>query len=339
MVRVNILSETPFTFKNHGMHYAFLEHVEGLKRFGGIDVAINSFRDADVVHCHTAGPYCLLALKKFKGRTVMTVHAVPESIIGAFPLWRYWIRSFNLYLKFVYNKATVLLAVSPSVERTLWDMGVKSRIVAIGNYVDRARFRRIPELRGGFRRKYGIGPRDVVVLFVGQVIPKKGVETFIEVSKMLPDYKFVWTGGRPWGLVQDGYFRMGRLMRGKYPNLIFTGFVPDDEMVGIYNMADIFFSPSYQECFGLSNLEAASCGLPLILRDIKDYEGTFADYALLGRGEEDFARAIVRLSEDRSLYDEYVRKSEEVARKFDERRILRGLVDLYRSLVEEGGGR
>lgn len=47
--------------------------------------------------------------------------------------------------------------------------------------------------------------------------------------------------------------------------VVFTGFIPEKEKVDYYNLADIFLSPSLKEGFGLTVLEAASCGIPAIV--------------------------------------------------------------------------
>ena len=46
--------------------------------------------------------------------------------------------------------------------------------------------------------------------------------------------------------------------------VIFTGFVPDDELVHIYNAADIMVLPSFDEGFGLPAVEAMACGAPVV---------------------------------------------------------------------------
>ena len=52
---VNVVSESVFTVRGHGVHTAFEEHVNALKSYTDYSVKINSKRPTDIVHVHTVG--------------------------------------------------------------------------------------------------------------------------------------------------------------------------------------------------------------------------------------------------------------------------------------------
>ena len=63
--------------------------------------------------------------------------------------------------------------------------------------------------------------------------------------------------------------------------MIFTGAVTDEELVGLYNGADVFVYPSTYEGFGLPILEAMACGTPVITSDVSSMPEVAGKAALL----------------------------------------------------------
>lgn len=104
-----------------------------------------------------------------------------------------------------------------------------------------------------------------VVLFVGRLSFQKGAEFLIraaeEVIKKLKNVIFVIVGsGEEEGRLLELVCKLG-LQRYIY----FTGFLRDEQLYSLYRSTDIFVMPSLSEPFGISALEAASCGIPIIL--------------------------------------------------------------------------
>jgi len=82
---VNILSESE-GFEAQGVHTAFVDMVEALKKRDDIDVLVNSKEKAELLHAHTFGPRVLAAPGPYKGRRLLTAHVVPGSFIGSLAL-------------------------------------------------------------------------------------------------------------------------------------------------------------------------------------------------------------------------------------------------------------
>ncbi|HET7630487.1 MAG TPA: hypothetical protein VFK03_03875, partial [Candidatus Saccharimonadales bacterium] len=61
-MKVNIVSESEFSVKGHGVHTAYLEHVNSLEKLKDITVQVNKLGVADITHIHTVGAYSLLHL-------------------------------------------------------------------------------------------------------------------------------------------------------------------------------------------------------------------------------------------------------------------------------------
>jgi 1,2-diacylglycerol-3-alpha-glucose alpha-1,2-galactosyltransferase len=80
-----------------------------------------------------------------------------------------------------------------------------------------------------------------VVLGAGQVQRRKGIDDFAQLARECPDVTFVWAGGFSFGNMTNGHAEYKKLMEQPPKNLVFTGIVEAEEMLKLYNMADVFF--------------------------------------------------------------------------------------------------
>ncbi len=114
--------------------------------------------------------------------------------------------------------------------------------------------------------KYGIGADAKFILYVGGLSPHKNLARLIEAfSKAnLEGSKLVFVGD-----FADVFhthvpeLRSTAAAVGIEQHLIMTGFVPDEELVHLYNKAMFLVQPSLMEGFGLPPVEALSCGTPV----------------------------------------------------------------------------
>ncbi len=106
---------------------------------------------------------------------------------------------------------------------------------------------------------------EKLVLFLGRVTGQKGPEFFLEVaSNVFEKYKKVrfvvaGTGDRLKRLIETGAYRqIGHKFH-------FTGFLDKEKVHKLLAMADVYCMPSVSEPFGLSALEAAQFGIPMVI--------------------------------------------------------------------------
>jgi len=238
------------------------------------------------------------------------------------------------YFKKVYSYADVCIAISPTVEKAIKDLGVDTRVEIINNPVIVERWRRTPELRNEGRKMLGLSDTDFVVLGVGQLEGRKGVEDFIDISELISDAKFVWAGGRPFGVFTEGITRINeRISSTSHVN--FTGMVELEKMKHIYAAADMLLFPSYQENCPLAPLEAAASGMPVVFRNLKEYESLYKTDYLKASDRSDFINLTNRLMHDRSFYEEGLEISDNLIQQFDKNTIREKLIDLYHDLMSE----
>lgn len=117
------------------------------------------------------------------------------------------------------------------------------------------------------RGKYGLP--DGYILYVGTIQPRKNIDTLIEAyyrlkqaRRVMP--KLVIVGRKGW-LYDKLFARIDSL--GLADDVLFTGFVPDEELPFIYDGARLFAYLSFFEGFGLPPLEAMACGIPVVTSD------------------------------------------------------------------------
>ena len=331
-MKVHVVSETTFLTKGNGVYTAFIDLIELLKEKNDVEVVVNGEGFGDVFHSHTYGPDFFRRGRRYKGKRIITVHVIPDSIKGSLPLWKIFMPFVRWYFKKVYSYADVCIAISPMVEQAIKDLGVDTRIVKIYNPVHIEKWKRTSEKRTEGRKILGLSDTDFIVLGVGQLEGRKGVDDFLDIAEVTPEAKFVWAGGRPFGLLTEGITRISVRVAKNTGHVKFTGMVDLDKMSCMYAAADLLLFPSYQENCPLAPLEAAACGMPVVFRDIEEYTLLFETPYLKANTTPEFIDLTKRLIHDKSFYEQGLRISEELIMQFDKNKIREKLMHLYHEL-------
>ncbi len=329
--RIVQVSESEFSVKGHGVHTAFVETVRGLKKRPDIELLVNSFKSADVRHIHTVGLYASFQFLR-PGLKVVSAHVVPGSFLGSLVGAKYWLWLAKIYLRWFYNRARVVIAVSEFTKAELEAFGVKRPIEVVHNMIDTSRYVFTDEEKRKIREQMGIPKDTVVVTSNGQVQPRKRVDSFIKIAKALPDMKFIWVGGIPFGKVAAEQVAMKKMIDSAPANVQFTGVVSLDEVRRYSAVSDIFISTSDQETFGIAIVEAAASGQPIVLRNIHDYDHTFRPDAVMC-DENEFVAAIKKLAKSKRYYQKMSKAARNLALRYDSQTITNKLMDIYRSYM------
>lgn len=334
-MKIHVASETQYMVKGNGVHTAFIDHVELLKSKNDIELVVNNEGYGDVFHSHTYGPYYFFKGLGYKGRRILTVHVIPDSIKGSLPFSSVLMPFVKWYFKQVYSYTDTCIAISPMVEEAILELGAKTEIVRIFNPINIDKWKRTAENRSKGRELLGLSENEFVVIGVGQLQARKGIEDFMDVADAIPQAKFVWAGGRPFKAMTEGISRIDARIETASDNIQFTGMLELDQMPLIYAAADMMLFTSYQENCPLAPIEAAACGMPVIYRDIEEYKSLYDYKYLKAKTSNDFIELTKQLMNNKAFYAKGLVISKQLVNQFDKDRIREKFVSLYDRLNEQ----
>lgn len=218
-------------------------------------------------------------------------------------------------------------------QRTLARWLPAGRSTVVGNGVDLDRFRPDPAARARTRAALGVAPAELLVGGVGRLVAEKGIGELVEAAGRLgSSARFVWAG--PADETKPDAVRVGA------GPVRFLGEWRDT--ASLYNALDVFVLPSYREGFSRSAMEAAACGLPMVLSDIRGCRevGTDGEHLLLvpAADAEALHDALARLLADAALRRRLgaAARSRAVV-EFDQRRVARASLDAYLAVATRRG--
>jgi len=136
---------------------------------------------------------------------------------------------------------------------------------------------------------------DVIGIF--RVCHHKGIDLFLQIVKENPQLKFCLVGRY---MPEEEAVWSKEIA--KLRNLEYFGFVPDKELVNLFNMSKIFLTCSRKEGFGLTAVEAMACGLPVVSSDTNGLKEAVGDYGIITKNHSE---AINRLLTKRREYEKY----------------------------------
>ena len=186
-----------------------------------------------------------------------------------------------------------------------------------------------------------LGVRSPYVLAVGNLQPRKNLARLVGAYAQLRQageipHQLVLAGKAQWN--ESNVYEAVR-RAGIEKDVLFTGYVSEDDLVGLYNGADAFVYPSLYEGFGLPVVEAMACGVPVVTSKTTSIPEVAGDAALLvdPLDTDELAFAIRRVLLDRILNRELREKGMRQSAAFSWEQTARLTWDHY-CRVGKGGG-
>jgi len=171
------------------------------------------------------------------------------------------------------------------------------------------------------------------ILFVGTLEPRKNLVNLLKAYSILPDYlkhdyALVLCGKKGW--YYEEIFETVREL--KLENkVIFTGYVPDEDIPLLMNGAAVFVYPSFYEGFGLPPLEAMACGTPVISTNVSSIPEVVGDAGILvsPTDVEELSDAMLRVLDSETLKAQLSEKGLKQASKFSWRATAGKTMEVY----------
>lgn len=242
-----------------------------------------------------------------RSRTLVTIHDLAYFLpsLNAYPAidTQYMTRMIRSTCK----RADSVIAVSSHTKKdliSLLNMDAE-KVSVIYEAVDHERYRVIDDKSRleKIRKKYGLGEK--IILFTGSISPRKNLARLIQAFQMILDllpHELVITGDKGWNNANE-LLLISQTRRTKK-----IGFVPENEITCLYNLADIYVYPSLYEGFGLPVLEAQACGVPVIASNVTSIPEVGKDSVcyVSPTSVHGLAEAILKVASDRQYRERLI---------------------------------
>ncbi len=269
-------------------------------------------------------------------RCVLTIH---DLMFLAHPefLKPEWVKSFEKEIPNGIKRADLIIADSEFTKNEIiekWNISqekIKVTYLGVGE-----EFYPIEDeiIIAKVKHKYGI--KNKYILYVGNIEPKKNlirlIEAFFQLRNSITGYNLVITGGKSW-FFDHVFQKVNELNLQK--EVIFTGYISDEELPALYNGADIFIFPSLYEGFGIPVIEAMACGTPVITSNVASLPEVVGEAGVLVDpfNLEEITTAMYQLLTDTNLHTKLKEKGLQRAKLFSWEKTARETLAVYKELA------
>ena len=287
-----------------------------------------AFRRFDLLHFHTEGPCVLCWLPRLFGKKiVVTIHGLDHQR-------QKWGKFASAYImlgeKAAVRHAHRVIVLSKGVQDYFREKYGRETVL-IPNGIDPAE----PRPASRITKQFGLSSRDYI-LFLGRLVPEKGIHYLIEAyQKLKTDKKLVIVGGTS---DTDDYVKQLYEMAGNNPSILFAGFQQGQILEELYSNAFLYVLPSDLEGMPLTLLEAMNYGCCCVTSDIGECADVMNGSGItFPRGSAEALReALQDLCDHPEKAEAHRAKAREVvASKYTWQEITAQTHELYRELLEQ----
>ncbi len=276
--------------------------------------------------------------KATKAPLIHTYHTLYEQYATyVIPSKRLGRRMVAIFSRQRLKHVNTVIAPTRKVEKSLRGYGLNNpiRVVPSGISIDQYRYRMTEDERLSKRAALGIPADHQVLINLGRLGTEKNLGELLTLFASLltvnNQLTFLIVGDGPAREDLEKQARELNITR----NVIFTGMVPPAEVQNYYQLGDIFVSASTSETQGLTYIEAAANGLPLVCRQdpcledvieegVNGYEYTASD---------EFIREISSILWNPDWRSAAGHSSEEIAASFDKSHFAKAVEDIYEAAI------
>lgn len=235
------------------------------------------------------------------------------------------------------KRVNTIIVPTRKVEDTLLGYKMKNKICIIpsGISLEQHKQRITPEQRAEKRQALGIAKDQPVLINLGRLGTEKNLEELLTFFSVALDKNenmvFLIVGDGP----VKNHLQKQAVELGIADRVLFTGMVDPSEVQDYYQLADIFVSASTSETQGLTYIEAAANGLPLLcrqdlcLKDVIAQGENGYEYTC----EKEFIDSLHTIFRDSDWRKAAGKKSEEIADTFDKKAFCAAIENIYRSVM------
>ena len=284
---------------------------------------VAAFGRYDVVHFHAEGPCAMLWLPKLFGKhCVATIHGLDHKA----PKWGRFAKAYIMFgEKCAARYADEVIVLNRYVQRYFLEKYNRNTVL-IPNGIESPEIKSAVEIHQKFKLE-----RDSYILYLGRIVPGKGLEYLINAFKQCKtEKKLVVAGGSS---DTREYMKEIQCLAKEDTRILFTDFVEGRILEELYSNTYLFVLPSDSEGMPMSLLEAMSYGNCCLTSDISGCTDVLGDYGVtfLRGNVEDLAAKLQCLCNNPDLVEKYRSQSAEyICEKFNWDDIVLRTMDIYR---------
>ncbi|KKR89446.1 MAG: mannosyltransferase B-like protein [Candidatus Woesebacteria bacterium GW2011_GWD1_41_12] len=299
----------------------------------------SSVNHYDVAHLTRFNPFSIsVPLKKPKNiKFVLTIYDLipliyPDNYPPGFRGWINW--QINKFL--IKRNIDAIITISETSKKDICRfIGINPDKVYVTYLAARPIFKKLEIGNWELEIKKHYGLPDRFALYVGDINYNKNLPVLIESCK-IAKIPLVMVGKQILEIekMDLNHSELGHLKNIDLSGLIRTGFVSDEDLVKIYNLATVYIQPSLYEGFGLPLMEAFATGVPSIASKTQALVEIAGDAALFAdtKDTKNFAEKIKLLVSDSKLKEELIRKGLENAKKYSWQKAAEETFRVYRKI-------
>lgn len=297
----------------------------------GVDWTDDPSEYYDVLHLNTYSPFALFQMFRAKlngKKVVFHAHTTVKDFKGSFKFSHLLAPLYRFFTSTIYNSSDLLVAPSEYAREILSEQGVSTPVEVLTNGFDDEKLEGFEDLEQKVRKKYNLNGFTVVNL--AGAFERKGVDTFIKAGEELEELNFLWFGKIPSLLPRE----TKKMIENSPENVHFTGFVEDPREA--FAAGDLFFFPSREETQGISVLEAAYCGMPIVVRDIPALRGWLdaGENCLKAGTDPELIKKIEELSENEEKRNRLAEGAKKESEKHRLIKVGEELSKIYEKVLE-----
>lgn len=269
----------------------------------------------------------------YSGKKIVTIHDVISLFYSNIPFFSR--QYYSKWMPFSYHFADHFITISHHSKNDIVSkLTINPDRITVINLAADVKYHLKPSKSDVDKvlRKYHIS--RPYLLNVGTINPRKNLEFLVRVfaeakQKFNLPHKLIIVGKKGWHY--DRLFQLV-LSRGLVKDIIFTGYVDDDDKPALYHDADAFLFPSIYEGFGLPPLEAMTCATPVISSNTSSLPEVMGNGGILldPTNEASWIEAIGGVLTNKSLASELATKGRRQAASFSWDRCAKETLDVYR---------
>ena len=293
IMKVLLYTKDYETVKESGVGKAIDHQIKALTKVG-CDFTLDEKEDFDIVHINTVFPKSAAFASKAKRsgkKVIYHAHSTKEDFKNSFILSNQIAPLFKSWLTHCYNKGDLILTPSEYSKGILETYGLKRDIEVVSNGIDLDFWQKKENDRENFYKTYNLDPNKKSIISVGLPIKRKGIDDFIKLADLMPEYEFVWFGKLNPSVMPA---EIKKLIDKAPENLHFPGYISSDELRIAYSGSDLYVFLTHEETEGIVLLEALATKADILIRDIEIFEKDYVDGENIYKGKnlEDFKEKI-----------------------------------------------